>query len=159
MSDIKAKGGMPIIATAETVEHLDSTRVSTGYDGEAIVDPRNLLAAELKRRGFLEIAISERKGYEHGMAQPAVLVLTSDDTVLQKWAIIPSAVCSYVPMSLAAMRSVLSTRYAYLTLDESRRCEGSRQSKRDLGEYRSATRRECCKISTPLLDRCTLGAA
>jgi hypothetical protein len=100
-SDIKAIGGMPIIATAETVEHLDSTRANTGYDGEAIIDPQNLLAAELKRRGLLEIAITEKKGYEHGMAQPAVLVLTSNGTVLQKWAIIPSAVCSHVPRSLA----------------------------------------------------------
>ena len=93
-NDIKAKGGMPVIATAEAPEHLDSTRSNTGYDGEAIVDPRNLLAEELKSRGLLEVAISEKKGYEHGMAQPAVLVLRSDGTVLQKWAIIPSTVCS-----------------------------------------------------------------
>ncbi len=100
-SDIKAMGGLPLIATAETVEHLDSTRASTGYDGEAIIDPQSLLAAELKHRGLLEVAITEKKGYEYGMVQPAVLVLNSDGTVLQKWAIIPSTVRFYVLGSLA----------------------------------------------------------
>lgn len=89
-------GGVPIIATAETAEYLDSTRASTGYDGEVIIDPQNLLAAELKSRGLLEVAITERKGYEHGLAQPAVLVIQSDGTVLQRWAIIPSAVRFHV---------------------------------------------------------------
>ena len=97
--DIKAAGGVPVIATAEPSEHLASTRASTGYDGEAIVDPQNLLAEELRRRGLIEVAITEKKGYAHGMAQPSVLVLTgadgADPKVLQKWAIVPSMVSLY----------------------------------------------------------------
>lgn len=89
--EISAAGGAPIIATAEPAEHLASTRESSGYEGRAIVDPENLLAAELKRRGKLDVAITEKKGYDHGMAQPAVLVMKEDGTILQKWEIVPSA--------------------------------------------------------------------
>ena len=123
-SDIKAMGGTPIIATAEPVEHLDSTRTKTGYDGEVIIDTQNLLAAELKRRGLLEVAITEKKRYEHGMAQPAVLVQKSDGTVLQKWAIIPSAVRFCVLGSLAV--PFMSAKQAYLILDEPGWREGPR---------------------------------
>lgn len=35
------------------------------------------------------MAISSKTGYEHGMAQPAVLVMQSDGTVLYSWAIVP----------------------------------------------------------------------
>jgi peroxiredoxin len=92
---IKAAGGTPVIITAQPEEHLSATRSTSGYTGEAIVDTQNLLAKELKSRDVLDVAISEKKGYEHGMAQPAALVLKKDGTVLQHWAIVPSAVSSF----------------------------------------------------------------
>lgn len=84
--------GNALIVTAESADHLAETRAKTGYGGDAIVDPENLLAAELKKRGLLNVAISERSGYPHGMAQPAVLVLKKDGTPLYQWAIVPSLV-------------------------------------------------------------------
>lgn len=62
---------------------------ASGYTGEVIADPRNKIAAELKQRGNLDVAISSKSGYEHGMAQPAVLVMKNDGTVLFDWAIVP----------------------------------------------------------------------
>jgi len=53
----------------------------------------------VKERYQLEIAVSERKGYENGMAQPGILVLRGgkggdmmgeEGAVLEKWAIVPS---------------------------------------------------------------------
>lgn len=53
----------------------------------------------MKERYELEIAVSEKKGYENGMAQPGFLVLrggkggdiiTGEGAVLEKWAIVPS---------------------------------------------------------------------
>jgi hypothetical protein len=67
-------------------------RTASGYTGETMIDPDNFLAKELKRRGLLDGAISDKKGYPHGMAQPAVLVLKKDGTVLFKWAIVPAFV-------------------------------------------------------------------
>lgn len=67
-------------------------RAATGYRGEAINDPRNTIAAEFKKRGLVSVAISDKKGYEHGMAQPAVLVVTSKGTPLESWACVPSMV-------------------------------------------------------------------
>jgi peroxiredoxin len=87
---ITAAGGKVIAITAEPEQHLESTRSLTGYSGEIIVDPENQIAAELKRRGKLDVAISSKAGYEHGMAQPAILVMQSDGTVLYDWAIVPS---------------------------------------------------------------------
>jgi hypothetical protein len=46
----------------------------------------------LKRRGLLDIAISNKRGYKNGMAQPGLLVMKRDGTALQKWAIIPGIV-------------------------------------------------------------------
>jgi hypothetical protein len=83
-----------------TASSLEATRASTGYTGAAIVDPENLLAAELKRRGWVDVAISIAPRfweYPHGMAQPAVLVVRRDSTVLESWAIVPSLVSSYLP--------------------------------------------------------------
>jgi hypothetical protein len=54
-----------------------------------IVDPENQIAAEMKQRGKLSVSISPKAGYEHGMAQPAILVMQSDGTVLYDWAIVP----------------------------------------------------------------------
>lgn len=90
---ITAAGGQTLIVTAESAEHLPASRTTTGYQGEAIVDPEHVLAKYFKEKGLLDVAITERKGYEHGLAQPAVLVIQKDGTVLEKWAIVPSAVC------------------------------------------------------------------
>lgn len=83
------------MVTAEVPEHLGAFRSTTGYTETTIVDPENILAAELKKRGLIDIAISERSGYEHGLAQPGVLVVKKDGTVLFKWAIVPSLVCHF----------------------------------------------------------------
>jgi hypothetical protein len=91
---IASAGGKTVIITAEPEVHLEGVRTATGYNGAAIVDTENLLAAHLKKRNFVDVAITEKKGYDHGMAQPAVLVLRKDGTVLESWAIIPSAVCA-----------------------------------------------------------------
>jgi peroxiredoxin len=89
---IIAAGGTPVIITAEAEKYLDDTRAATKYDGKAIVDPENRLAKELDARGLVHVAISERSGYDHGMAQPALLVLKENGTVLESWAIVPSTV-------------------------------------------------------------------
>jgi hypothetical protein len=92
---IAATGGKIIAVTAEPVEHLSETRKATGYEGLVIIDETNSLARELKRRGLIDVAISERKGYKEGMAQPAILVGRINGEggreVLEKWAIVPSA--------------------------------------------------------------------
>ena len=84
-------GGQTVIITAEVEEHLPKVRKATGYTGPAIVDPRNLLVTELKKRDVANVAISDMKlrKYEHGMAHPAVFVVQQDGTVLYSWAIVP----------------------------------------------------------------------
>ena len=71
----------------------------TGYDGPAIVDPENVLAEDLRKKNLVNIAISDMKlrRYKHGMAQPAVLVIQQDGTVLYSWAIVPRLVSSFAP--------------------------------------------------------------
>lgn len=91
---IEARGGTPIIVTAEAAEHLPVTLKTTGFKGATIVDPENLLAQRLKAQGKLNVAITEKSGYAHGVAQPAVLVMKKDGTVLNSWAIVPSVVSS-----------------------------------------------------------------
>jgi len=91
-STITAAHGTPLIVTAEPEIHLSATRSATDYAGAAIVDPSHLLAKELKRRGLLDVAITEKKGYQHGVAQPAVLVMKRDGTMLESWAIVPKMV-------------------------------------------------------------------
>lgn len=75
-------------------------RKLTGYSGDAIVDTKNTLVELVKENYDLEIAVTERKGYENGMAQPGILVLRGGKgedvtglggAVLEKWAIVPSA--------------------------------------------------------------------
>ena len=83
-----------MIVTAEDPKFLPDMRSKTKYSGEAIVDPENVLAAELKSRGLVDVAISEKSGYPHGMAQPAVLVLTREGKALVSWAIVPGVVSS-----------------------------------------------------------------
>lgn len=91
-SSIKAAGGQTVIVTAETENFLPDVRAATGYKGEAINDPSNTIVAEFKKRGLVDVAISEKKGYAHGLAQPAVVVVKKDGTVLESWAIVPSMV-------------------------------------------------------------------
>lgn len=78
---------------------MTETRELTGYSGDAIVDTENTLVRFVKEKYGLEIAVSEKKGYENGMAQPGVLVLRGgkggdmsreDTAILEKWAIVPS---------------------------------------------------------------------
>lgn len=75
-------------------------RKLTGYSGDAIVDTKNTLVELVKENYDLEIAVTERKGYENGMAQAGILVLRGGKgedvtgqggAVLEKWAIVPSA--------------------------------------------------------------------
>jgi hypothetical protein len=56
------------------------------------VDEENVLLKELKKRGWADVAVTEKQGYEHGMAQPAVLVVKKGGEVLESWAIVPSMV-------------------------------------------------------------------
>ena len=90
--EIVRANGTPLIVTAEAEEHPEATRSKTGYTGEALADPENRLAKELKSRNLVDVAISQRNGYPHGMAQPAILVIKKDGTPLFSWAINPSAV-------------------------------------------------------------------
>ncbi|PVH71517.1 hypothetical protein DL98DRAFT_521017 [Cadophora sp. DSE1049] len=92
---ISAAGGKTVTITSEPEEHLVATRKSSGYQGEAIIDPENKLAKYFKERSLLDVAISEMKlrRYEFGMAQPAILVIGRDGAVLENWAIVPGMVC------------------------------------------------------------------
>lgn len=94
---ITALNGKTLTITSEPTSFLAETRKLTGYTGTTIVDPTNTLVQLVKERYALEIAVSEQKGYEHGMAQPGILVLRGGKTeggkegeVLEKWAIVPS---------------------------------------------------------------------
>lgn len=95
--EIKHAGGAVVAVTAEVSEHLDKVRTSTGLTDTIIVDPENVLANELKTKGLLEVAVSDSqlfrlRGYKHGLAQPALLAIKNDGTVLYRWAIVPSLV-------------------------------------------------------------------
>lgn len=103
-------------------EHLDKFRASTGFSDTVIVDPENLLAKDLKERGLLEVAISDSqlyrlRGYKYGMAQPALLIVKRDGTVLQRWAVVPSLVG-------AVQTKAGKTNEANESQDEHRRCYG-----------------------------------
>lgn len=71
-------------------------RAASGYTGETIVDPENLLAKELARRGVIDVAISAHKGYPHGMVQPAIPV-GAKDKLWYSWAIVPATVSADKP--------------------------------------------------------------
>ncbi|KXX82958.1 hypothetical protein MMYC01_200435 [Madurella mycetomatis] len=79
--EIKAAGGTAVAATAEEAPAaLANVRSATGFVETVIVDPENVLVAELKRRGLLDVAVSDSqlyrlRGYKHGLAQPALLVV------------------------------------------------------------------------------------
>ncbi|KAL7940536.1 hypothetical protein V8C42DRAFT_356182 [Trichoderma barbatum] len=87
---IAAAGGYPVTVSAQDEEHLAQVRSSSGYTGEAINDPGNKLAEYLATNGMVTVVITEREGYPHGMAQPAILVIKKDGSVLENWAIVPS---------------------------------------------------------------------
>ncbi|KAE8446007.1 hypothetical protein EG329_012646 [Mollisiaceae sp. DMI_Dod_QoI] len=96
---ITSLGGKTLIITSEPASFLAETRSLTSYSGDAIVDTKNTLVEFVKERYELEVAVSEKKGYENGMAQPAILVLRGGkggdmmggkEAVLEKWAIVPS---------------------------------------------------------------------
>jgi len=89
---IEAAGGKTVIITAESEEFLPNVRSKTNYTGENISDPENLIASDLEKKDIVHVAITRRKGYEHGLAQPAIAVIGSDGTVLETWAIKPSVV-------------------------------------------------------------------
>ncbi|KAK5689867.1 hypothetical protein LTR97_012627 [Elasticomyces elasticus] len=93
---VASMGGKTVAITAQPAEFLSQMRERSGYSGDAIVDTENTLVPLMKERYELEVAITERAGYAHGMAQPAVLVLRGGkasggkEPVLEKWAIVPS---------------------------------------------------------------------
>ncbi|KZP18078.1 hypothetical protein FIBSPDRAFT_603283 [Athelia psychrophila] len=89
-SQIGSLNGKILTVTAEPESQSEATRKSSGFTGEILVDTENLLALELKQRGLLTVAISEKAGYEHGMAQPSVLVIKQNKEVLYSWAIVPA---------------------------------------------------------------------
>ncbi len=95
--EIKDAGGTVVAVTAEAPEHLEKVRASTGLTDTMIADPENLLANELKSKGLLDVAVSDSqlfrlRGYKHGLAQPALLAIKNDGSVLYRWAIVPSLV-------------------------------------------------------------------
>lgn len=90
--DIEAARGRTITVTSQRPDFLPIMRDKTGFRGQMLADPDHELAAVLRTRYGLEVAISTRKGYANGMAQPAVLVIKKDGTVLYKWAIEPGLV-------------------------------------------------------------------
>ncbi|KAL9575910.1 MAG: hypothetical protein Q9212_007573 [Teloschistes hypoglaucus] len=89
---ISSSNGSIVIITAESEENLPKTRQASGYTGRAISDPENAIAGELKQRFGLDINITPKSGYANGMAQPAILVLKPDGTVVYNWAIVPKVV-------------------------------------------------------------------
>ena len=91
---ITAAGGSVFTVTAENQSELPKMREASGFTGETIVDTENLLVKELQRRGIIDVAISEKKGYPHGMAQPAVLV-GGKNGLYYTWAIKPSVVSQF----------------------------------------------------------------
>jgi hypothetical protein len=102
--EIKAVGGVVAAATSEEPQHLEKLRAAAGLADTVIVDPENLLAKHLKEKGLLDVAISDSqlyrlRGYKHGMAQPALLAIKSDGTVLYQWAIVPSLVRTAAAMT------------------------------------------------------------
>lgn len=89
---IKGANGIPLIITAESAENQEKTRAASGYTGHAISDPDNDIASEMRKGGAVDVYFSEKKGYPNGMAQPAVVLIKTDGTVMYSWAITPSTV-------------------------------------------------------------------
>ena len=92
LPSVERRNGYIVAVTAEDVSQVQAMRDASGFTGEVIVDQDHLLLHELKTRFGVDVAISEKKGYPHGMAQPAIMVQKRDKTVLYSWAIVPSLV-------------------------------------------------------------------
>jgi peroxiredoxin len=118
-SSISSAGGSVLVVTSEPEEHLAATRKSSGLQTTILVDTENELAMYLKQQGTLDVAISEKKGYVKGMAQPAVLVIKGgngagmekgkDGEVLERWAIVPSLVSLlFVDLDVEKKRSFVT---------------------------------------------------
>ena len=88
--NIEARGGAVLLMTSESPDWTQTVRDTTAYKDTIIIDPENKLAAELKKRGLIDLAISSKSGYPHGMSQPGILVVRKDESVLYSWAINPS---------------------------------------------------------------------
>ena len=136
--DIKAAGGVVVAATAEAAEHVGKVRSSTGFADTVIVDPENLLARELRSRKLLDVAITDSqlyrlRGYTHGMAQPALLVVNRDGTVLQRWAIVPSLVGALSPEIGRTVKLTIG--------DEHWWCHGQACTGRGVEEHKKAAAR------------------
>lgn len=99
--DIKAKNGQIIAVTAENEAELAQTRKASGFACKVIVDPTHLLATELRNNALLDVALTTKSGYEHDMAQPAILVAKGPkkEDILFRWEIVPSMV-SHCPQHL-----------------------------------------------------------
>ena len=134
VGQIEKAGGTPIAITSEEGSQLPATRQASGYQGTVIVDPENTIAKELKSRGIVDVAISEKKGYPHGMAQPAVIVMKPQErTVIHSWAIVPKMVRCFRPVyGLCSRKSGTNCR---CSTDEPRWRERPSRSQSDLGEY------------------------
>ncbi|ORX34862.1 hypothetical protein BD324DRAFT_635382 [Kockovaella imperatae] len=78
-------GGETLIVTAEPAEHLPAMLKNTKYDGPVTVDPELQLASFLKGQGTIEVTVSSKAGYPHGMNQLAVLIITKEGLVLEKY--------------------------------------------------------------------------
>jgi hypothetical protein len=96
-----------LIITSQDPAHLPSFLKQTSYTGAAINDTENILAKEFKKRGWLDIAITEKSGYANGMAQPGVLVVGRDGGVKFSWAIVPGLVCLFLLFSFSVPVSVV----------------------------------------------------
>ena len=97
-NSVSAAGGSLLAVTSEPEEHLAATRKASKFQGKILVDTENELAKYLKKQGTLDVAISEKKAYAKGMAQPAILVVKGGkggEEVLEKWAIAPSLVSAF----------------------------------------------------------------
>ena len=93
LPSVEKRNGYVVAVTSEEASHVPATRDASGFTGEVIVDQDHVLLKELKTKFGVDVAISDKKGYPHGMAQAATIVLKQDDTVLYSWAIMPSLVC------------------------------------------------------------------
>ena len=100
---------------------MPATRKASGYVGEAIVDPEHKLASYLRERGLVDVQVTEKKGYDFGVAQPAIVVQKQVGEVLFEWHIVPSAVsCCPVPCMV-----LLDLGLIFLRADESGGRKGS----------------------------------
>ena len=89
---ITAAGGTSLTISAEPSENVEKSRAASGYTGAAISDPDNFIASKMRERGSVDVAITAKNGYPHGMAQPAILIIRKDGEVLYSWAIEPKTV-------------------------------------------------------------------